>query len=375
VRTDRTIERNYLRQWQGLIAQYEDTKAGKSAAFRSVRDFYDHHGTCSQTFRKFYNRYRASGMTIDLLPRKRGRKRREMSKIEAAQKKEAVFKILHSPPADFGFNRATWKRADLKQALEATGTSLSTRNIQSIINAAGYRWMKAKQVLTSRDPEYRTKLDSVKSVLRDLRDDEAFFSIDEFGPVAVLKRGGRKLVAPGDNATVPQWQKSKGTLIVTAALELSTNQVTHFYSDKKNTEEIVKLLDVLLTQNRHLSRLYLSWDAASWHVSKQLLRRIASNNVMAEVTGSTRVETAPLPAGAQFLNVVEAVFSGMSRAILHNSDYSSVEEVKRAIDRHFLERNAFFRDHPKRAGNKIWGNESRAATFSEGSNHKDPRYR
>jgi hypothetical protein len=164
-------------------------------------------------------------------------------------------------------------------------------------------------------------------------------------------------------------------VIITAALELSTNQVTQFYSDKKNTAEIIKLLDLLLAQNRHLSRLYLSWDAASWHMSKQLARRIASNNVMAEVTGSTRVETAPLPAGAQFLNVVEAVFSGMARAILHHSDYSSVGAAKEAIDRYFTERNAYFREHPGQAGNKIWGNERSIAAFSESSNHKDPRYR
>ena len=91
--------------------------------------------------------------------------------------------------------------------------------------------------------------------------------------------------------------------------------------------------------------------------------------------GLPRVETAPLPAGAQFLNVVESVFSGMARAILHNSNYSSVKEAKEAIDRYFKERNGYFRVHPKRAGNKIWGNERGTAAFSESSNHKDPRYR
>jgi hypothetical protein len=35
------------------------------------------------------------------------------------------------------------------------------------------------------------------------------------------------------------------------------------------------------------------------------------------------VETAPLPARAQFLNVIESVFSDMARSIIHNSDYRS----------------------------------------------------
>jgi hypothetical protein len=184
-----------------------------------------------------------------------------------------------------------------------------------------------------------------------------------------------KLVAPGETATVPQWQKSKGFLIVTAAIELSTNQVTHFYSDKKDTIEIIKLLELLLARYRHLSRLYLSWDAASWHVSKRLAERIAANNSMAYVTGSTRAEVAPLPAGAQFLNVIESVFSGMARAIIHNSDYQSVDDAKSAIDLHFAQRNEHFRVHPQKAGKRIWGRERQAPTFSESNNTKDPKYR
>ena len=310
MKDDRTVERNYLQRWHSIISEYESLKAGRSIAFRRVRDFYKHHGTCSQTFRKYYNRYLASGSEGDLLPKRRGPKCRERSAAELERARGAVFKILHSPPSDFGFNRTTWKRDDLREALKTTGVSLSKRDIRSIIKAAGYRWLKAKKVLTSKDPDYRTKLQAVKSALGGLRTGEGFFSIDEFGPFAVTKRGGRTLVAPGESATVPQWQKSKGVLIITAALELSTNQVTHFYSETKNTTEIIKLMDLLLERHRYLSRIYLSWDAASWHMSKQLTKRIASNNEMAYVTGSTRVEIAPLPAGAQFLNVIELVLVG-----------------------------------------------------------------
>jgi hypothetical protein len=71
---DRTIERNYLQKWRFLIAEYEAVKAGQSATFRRVGNFYRHHGTCSQTFRKYYNRYLRSGAEADLLPQRRGPK-------------------------------------------------------------------------------------------------------------------------------------------------------------------------------------------------------------------------------------------------------------------------------------------------------------
>ena len=371
---DHTVERNYLQRWKSLIEEYDAIRAVRSENFRKIGDFYRHHGTCSQTFRKYYNRYTANKSPNDLLPRRRGPKRREQSDADDSREREAVFRILHSPPSQFGFNRTTWKAGELQHALKAAEFPLTKRRIRSIIKDAGYRWRKAKKVLTSNDPEYRAKLDAVQSILRNLGQDEAFFSIDEFGPLAITVRGGRRLIGPNDEATVPQWQKSKGILIVTAALELSTNQVTYFFSEKKNTDEIIKLLDLLLERHRHLARLYLSWDAASWHMSKRLTERIRSNNVMARVTGSTRVEVAPLPARAQFLNVIESVFSGMARAVIHNSNYISVDEAKRAIDRYFTERNEHFRTRPKPAGNSIWGKERQTPSFSESHNHKDPRY-
>jgi hypothetical protein len=54
---------------------------------------------------------------------------------------------------------------------------------------------------------------------------------------------------------------------------------------------------------------------------------------------------APLPAGAQFLNVIESVFSGMARAVIDNSNYGSVDEARAAIDRYIqgclIERRTF----------------------------------
>ena len=116
-------------------------------------------------------------------------------------------------------------------------------------------------------------------------------------------------------------------------------------------------------------------DAASWHISKQLFVRIEAHNAAVANGGGPLVETAPLPARAQFLNVIESVFSGMARAIIHNSDYKSVDEAKAAIDRYFAERNDRFQKHPRRAGKKIWGKEREPAVFSEANNCKDPRYR
>jgi hypothetical protein len=87
------------------------------------------------------------------------------------------------------------------------------------------------------------------------------------------------------------------------------------------------------------------------------------------------VALAPLPAGAQFLNVIESVFSGLARAILANSNYESIDQARAAIDRYIRERNEKFALAPKRAGGAIWGSEREPPQFSEASNCKDPLYR
>ena len=290
--------------------------------------------------------------------------------------RKALFEVLHSPPSAHGINRTTWKLDDLRAVLGDRGVDLCRESIRKIIKDAKYRWKKAREVLTSNDPEYREKLARITAILSGLKPGERFLSIDEFGPFAVKMRAGRVLARPGEIPSVPQFQKSKGSLIVTAALELSTNQVTHFYSQRKNTGEMLRLLDRLLVQYADCERLYLSWDAVSWHDSYALHTRVDEVNSRSYRKGRKvpRVELVPLPSRAQFLNVIESVFSGMARAILHNSDYQSVYEARQAIDRYFRERNEHFRRHPKRAGKKIWGQEPAPSEFSAANNCKDPRW-
>jgi hypothetical protein len=83
----------------------------------------------------------------------------------------------------------------------------------------------------------------------------------------------------------------------------------------------------------------------------------------------------PLPSLAQFLNVIQCVFSGLAKAVLHNIDYASPESCKDSIDVYFTERNRYYIQHPHKAGNKIWGKELVIPSFDETKNCKDPKWR
>ena len=313
-------------------------------------------GRARRTVEKWCATYRRVG--LDGLPVKRIRKLSETSQVLIEEKKERLIKIIHETPNAYGINRASWSLQALSKAYEKTfGESVSRSSISEYFNAAGYKFKKAKKSLMSCDPTYREKLSKITSTLSRLSSNEKFFSIDEFGPFSVRTRGGTALL-PGDQIrTIPQRQRSRGSLICTAALELSSNQILHFYSKKKNSKEMIKLLRRLIIRYRDQKRIFVSWDAASWHASKLLYKIVDEMNCdeFRSRHKTPHVELIPLPSGAQFLNVIESVFSGMARAILHNSDYGNVDVCKTAIDMYFADRNRVFLERPRRAGNKILG--------------------
>jgi transposase len=276
-----------------------------------------------------------------------------------------LFALLHSPPQSYDIARVSWTIKDLMAQMKKRGLCIGKTNIQEIFKKEGYRFRKARKVLTSRDAKYLQKMEMIKNALKNLRRDESFFSIDEFGPYSVKKRNGRILRLDSSNETVPQVQKAKGVVIVTAALELSTNKITFFFSQKRNSKEMIKLITILRQEYSEKARLYLSWDAAFWHMSSEVFCCVDRINATKE---RPEIVLAPLPARATFLNVIEAVFMGMTRAVLDNSNYPSVDLCKNAISKYLRERNSYYKKNPKKAGKVIWGKEKIVSRFDEGQN-------
>jgi len=286
------------------------------------------------------------------------RKKRSPGKRGAAleRKRARVLGLIHRRPQTFGINRASWNHASLatayKQHYEET---ISKSTVGTILQKAGYKIKKARRVLSSPDPEYREKVDLVLSTLRNLQPNELFFFIDELGPLRVKKYGGRGFVHEKDERTVPQEQPNKGSVTMSGALNATTNQVSWLYSSAKDTQAMIDLIEILFNQHPFTSRIYLTWDAASWHKSGLLVEWLDAFNAETTASGfGSTIHLVPLPTSSQFLDVIEAVFSGMKKAVIHHSDYQSEDEMKTAISRHFVERNDYFRDNPKRAGKKIW---------------------
>lgn len=72
--SNQTLTRNYLEKYRFLIKEYEQVKNGSHPVYSKAMGFYRANDTCAKSFLKYYNRYKQSGQSPDLLPKKRGPK-------------------------------------------------------------------------------------------------------------------------------------------------------------------------------------------------------------------------------------------------------------------------------------------------------------
>ena len=97
----------------------------------------------------------------------------------------------------------------------------------------------------------------------------------------------------------------------------------HFFSERKNTGETIKLIELIRKEYKAYRRVYLTWDAAPWHSSAELHEKIDFLNGWAAYDAAPDLRILPLPSGAQVsLMSLSRSLRGMARAVIHNSDYS-----------------------------------------------------
>src|SRR5438552_3150699 len=285
-----------------------------------------------------------------------GRSTRVGKPAEDLAKTHRILELLHSRPDSIGFNRMNWTQCDLIQAYEARHHETISRSaLARLIRKAGYGWRKARRVLTSPDPNYQEKVELLVMTLRSLTTSEMLFFIDEWGPCQVRKRSGKAYRDKDSVPRIPRHQVPRGTVSLAAALSATTNQITWTFVASKDTRSMMDLLEILHNQYHDKSKLYVTWDSVAWHNSAILTEWLDDFNEenRREPAGPV-IELVPLPTSAQFLNAIEGVLYGMTRAVIHNSHYKCTEDMKLAISRHFDQRNQRFKDHPKREGGKIW---------------------
>jgi len=69
--------------------------------------------------------------------------------------RDELFKLLHEPPSQSGFNRTSWRIDDLVDVMNRRGFKTGKAVLREAIDKSGFRWRAARVVLTSTDPLYQ----------------------------------------------------------------------------------------------------------------------------------------------------------------------------------------------------------------------------
>ena len=328
------------------LRNYQST-GGSVAAFCSAI------GISEPSIERWRASYRRCGEP-GLCPRTR---RRFPNRVRAKENQARILEIFHNRPQAYGINRASWTGKSLATALlSKLQVRISRHTAVRYLRKSGYTMRRARQVLTSPDPDYQAKVEILIQTLRSLGGGELLFFVDELGPIAVKKHGGRSYVKRDETFVVPQLQTPTDSIVLAGALSATTNQVTWCFVSSKDTSAMIDIIELLFNQYQDKTRLYITWDAASWHDSGSLIDWLDSFNLKTTEAkvGGPLINLVPLPSHSQFLNVIESVFGVMKKAIIHHSDYQTRDKMKSAISLHLRDRNALFSDNPRRARKKIW---------------------
>ena len=137
-----------LRRCQVILASARGERAPQIARALGCDD---------QTVRNVINGFNAVGLAV--LRRGSSRPRTLRPAYDAAQA-ERLRALLHHSPRTFGRPTSVWTlelAAEVSGAEGITATRVSGETIRATLRRLGVRWRRAKQWITSPDPEYARK--------------------------------------------------------------------------------------------------------------------------------------------------------------------------------------------------------------------------
>ena len=120
-----------------------------------------HLGCATQSVRNAIRAFHAQGLAC--LQRQSRRPKRTRLVLDAA-KREQLRALLHESPRTFGKPRSLWTlqlAADVCWERGLTPYHVSIENIRQALKRLGVGWRRAKQWITSPDPQYARKKSSV----------------------------------------------------------------------------------------------------------------------------------------------------------------------------------------------------------------------
>lgn len=253
--------------------------------------------------------------------------------------KNHVINLACQKPKDLGYAAELWTLGALANHIRETSPLSSLRKIvkstvHSILRESELQPHKLTYYLEKRDPEFEKKMHEVLMVYKEvnliregkLSSSVITVSVDEKPGVQAIQNtaGDLPAVARRHPRIARDYEyKRLGTVSILAALDLHDGHVICRVENRHRSAEFVKLLQSLDDHYPKENKIRVLLDNHSAHISKETMAYLH--------TKPNRFIYVHTPKHGSWLNLVETLFSKMSRSFLKQIRVDSVEELKERV--------------------------------------------
>ena len=272
---------------------------------------------------------------------------------------DAIAWVLHcacQKPKELGYSYELWTyrllsthvREHCEEAGHPSLRKLSRSKLHKILTKAELRPHKVRYYVERRDPEFERKMADVLHVYKEVEiTNQGLLSGTwrEVGTVTISydEKPGIQALAPTtpDRPPVPGVHASHlrdyeyerlGTVSLLAGLDLHTGRVTEIVSDTHKSRDFIAFLEKLHAAYPPEIKIRLLLDNHSAHISRETQQYLGSRPL--------RFHFVFTPTHGSWLNIVETLFSKMTRSMLRGIRVASKQELIDRIHLYYVEVNA-----------------------------------
>lgn len=226
-----------------------------------------------------------------------------------------VLSLLEKPPPE---GQATWDGASIAKA--ANG---SKHAVWRVLRKEGICLQRQRSWCVSTDKEFAAKAADIVGLYLDPPHNALVICVDEKPSIQALERAtGYVQTSSGKIVRgLKSTYRRHGTLNLFAALQVATGHIHSNTTELKRREEFLQFMDQVVSETGKDKELHVILDNYCTH-KKCDIWLSAHPNVRFHYT----------PTSASWLNLVEVWFGIMSRKALRGASFTSVEELRHAIE-------------------------------------------
>ncbi len=264
-----------------------------------------------------------------------------------------IKKIAKSKPAEHGLPFSRWSLTKLADFLVAEGVveDISHEGLRELLRAESVSFQAVKTWKGSRDPDYAAKKARIEhlhaisdgEVVPDPGEPAVIFCMDEFGPLNLQPRPGRRWTDVGGKGKDPNreprprmratYTRTQGVRHLFAALDLSKDRMYGHIKKRKRRGEFLEFCRYLRSLHPAEVRIAIVCDNFSPHLTTKKDKRVG------QWAEANNVEIAYAPTNSSYLNRIEAQFTALREFTLNGTDHADHREQASMIRRYIAWRN------------------------------------